>query len=308
MTSVNTVRACCFSLLIGTGLAGTALAQTRPVDPIIRELHDPKSKQVLVVAHRGDWRNNPENSVRCIEDAIAMGVDVVEIDLKKTKDGVLILMHDETIDRTTSGHGKPADFTWAELQQLTLKNEHGGPTRQRIPTFETCMNTAKNRVMINIDKGYDYYKDAYDVLVKTGTVDHAIIKSYKTYEQVKAENGDLLGGKLAYMPIINMAKPNASASIQSYETNMKPVAYELNFSTDSALVRSNYQTIPQHGSKIWLNGLWASQNGGHDDELSVEENKPEAGWGWLIAHGATMIQTDHPRELIAYLRKRGLHR
>ncbi len=289
-------------------LANLALAQPRPVDPIIRQLHDPASKQVTVVAHRGDWRNNPENSIRCIEDAIAMGVDVVEIDLKKTKDGVLILMHDQTIDRTTSGHGKPEDYTWAELQQLTLKNEHGGPTRQRIPTFEQCMNTAKGRVMINIDKGYDYYKDAYDILVKTGTVDHAIIKSYKTYEEVKAENGALLGGKLAYMPIINMSKANASASIQSYETNLRPVAYELNFSIDSALVNSNYQTIPKTGSKIWFNSLWANQDAGHDDERSVEEHHPEDGWGWLIDHNATMIQTDRPAELLAYLRKRKLHR
>lgn len=296
------------SPIVSILLANLALAQTRPVDPIIRQLHDPNSNQVMVVAHRGDWRNNPENSVRCIEDAIAMGVDVVEIDLKKTKDGVLILMHDQTIDRTTSGHGKPEDYTWAELQQLTLKNEHGGPTRQRIPTFEECMNTAKGRVMINIDKGYDYYKDAYDVLVKTGTVDHAIIKSYKTYEEVKAENGDLLTIKLAYMPIINMSKANASASIQSYETNLKPVAYELNFSTDSALVNSNYRTIPKTGSKLWFNSLWANQDAGHDDERSVEEGKPADGWGWLIAHGATMIQTDRPAELIAYLRNRKLHR
>jgi glycerophosphoryl diester phosphodiesterase len=296
------------SPIIGIVLVSSALAQTRPVDPIIRQLHDPKSKQVLVVAHRGDWRNNPENSLRSIEDAISMGVDVVEIDLKKTKDGVLILMHDQTIDRTTSGHGKPADYTWAEIQQMTLKNEHGGPTRQRVPTFEECMNTAKGRVMINIDKGYDYYKEAYDVLVKTGTVDHAIIKSYKTYDEVKAENGDLLGGKLAYMPIINMAKPEAKESIRSYEDNLRPVAYELNFATDSALVNSNYRTIPQTGSKIWLNSLWASQDAGHDDERSIEEGKPNDGWGWLIDHGATMIQTDRPRELIAYLRKRGLHR
>lgn len=308
MVSNNTRRIHFFALIASMLLVGPALAQSRPVDPIIRQLHDPKSRQVLVVAHRGDWRSVPENSILSIENAIAMGVDVVEIDLKKTKDGVLILMHDETIDRTTSGHGKPADYTWAELQQLTLKNEHGGPTRQRIPTFEDCMKTAKNRVMINIDKGYDYYKDAYDILVKTSTVDHAIIKSYKTYEQVKAENGELLGGKLAYMPIVNMDKANANDVIQSYEANLKPVAYELNFKSDSVLINSTYQTIPKTGSKIWLNGLWASQNGGHDDELSVEEHNPEAGWGWLIAHGATMIQTDHPHELIAYLRKRGLHK
>ena len=308
MATANAIKTYFFTLMAGMTLASPVLAQSRPVDPIIRQLHDPKSRQVLVVAHRGDWRSNPENSVRAIESAIAMGVDVVEIDLKKTKDGVLILMHDETIDRTTSGHGKPADYTWAELQKLTLKNEHGGPTRQHIPTFEDCMNTAKGRVMINIDKGYDYYKDAYDVLVKTGTVDHAIIKSYKTYEEVKAEHGDLLGGKLAYMPIINLSKANAQASIQSYETNLRPVAYELNFSTDSALVNSNYQTIPQTGSKLWLNSLWASQDAGHDDERSVEEGNPNDGWGWLIDHGATMIQTDRPAELIAYLRNRKLHK
>jgi glycerophosphoryl diester phosphodiesterase len=288
-------------------IACPALAQVRDVATIIRELHDPTSKNVLVVAHRADWRNAPENSLLAIESAIRMGVDVIEIDLKKTKDGVLILMHDETIDRTTTGHGKPADYTWEELRQLTLKNGHGGPTRQRIPTFEACMQLAKGRVMVNIDKGYDYYKDSYDVLVKTGTVDHAIIKSGKPYEQVKAENGDLLGGKLAYMPIVNLGKSGSDAVIRTYEERLKPVAYELNFSTDSALVHSPYQSIPQSGSKIWLNSLWASLDAGHDDERSVEESQPEAGWGWLINHGATLIQTDRPEELIAYLRLKGLH-
>jgi glycerophosphoryl diester phosphodiesterase len=47
-----------------------------------------------VVAHRADWRHEPENSIPGIEAAIKMGVDMVEIDLKKSKDGVLLLMHD----------------------------------------------------------------------------------------------------------------------------------------------------------------------------------------------------------------------
>ncbi|MFT2009991.1 glycerophosphodiester phosphodiesterase family protein [Pontibacter sp. 13R65] len=289
-------------------LTGSVMAQSRDITAIIREFHDPSSKNVLVVAHRGDWRNNPENSILSIEDAIKMGVDMVEIDLKKTKDGVLILMHDQTLDRTTSGHGKPSDYTWDELQQLTLKNGHGGPTRQRIPSFEQCMNTVKGRVMVNIDKGYDYYKDVYKILVKTGTVDHAIIKSAKTYEEVKAENGDLLSSKLIYMPVVYLNKANADAIIKSFESNLKPAAYELLFATDSALINTNYQTIIGSGSKIWLDALWPSLNAGHDDELSVEEGKPEAGWGWLIAHGARIIQTDRPKELVAYLRERGLHR
>ncbi len=288
-------------------LALSAQGQTRPVQDIIRQLHNPKSTEVLVVAHRGDWRYAPENSVLSLEHAIQMGVDIVEIDLKKTKDGVLILLHDETLNRTTTGRGKPSEYTWAELQQLTLKNEHGGPTRQKIMTFEDCMKRAKGRVMINIDKGYDYFKEAHQILEATGTMDHAIIKAGKSYETVKAENGELLGGKLAFMPIVNLAKPEAQSVIESYEKHLKPVAYELNFATDSVLLHSNYQSIRKSGSKLWLNSLWASLNGGHDDEKSIEENDPEAGWGWLIAHGATLIQTDRPQELLAYLRKKGLH-
>ena len=294
-------------LLMGLSLLGNAQAQQRDVKAIIRTLHDPASKQVLVVAHRGDWRNAPENSLICIDYAIAMGVDIVEIDLKRSKDGVLILMHDPTIDRTTSGKGKPEDYTWEELKKLTLKNEHAGPTRQRIPTFEECMLAAKGKVMINVDKGYDYFKEVYDILVKTGTVDHAIIKSGESYEKVKAENGSLLTSKLAYMPIVGLDKPNAGAMIKDYQANVKPVAFELTFPKDSFLLQSSYQTIPKLGSKIWYNSLWASLDAGHDDELSVEEKKPDQGWGWLIAHGATIIQTDRPKELLAYLRKKGLH-
>lgn len=295
------------SLAAGLFLAAPALAQ-QPVQAIIRTFKDPTTKQVIVVAHRADWRREPENSIAGIESAIKMGVDMVEIDLKKSKDGVLLLMHDETLDRTTTGHGKPADYTWAELQKLTLRNEHGGPTRLRIPTFEECMLAAKGKVMVNVDKGYDYYQEAYDVLEKTGTVDHAVIKSYEPYATVRAKNGKLLDSKLLYMPIIGLGKPGANASIREYEEKLKPVAYELNFATDTALTHSVYQTIPKTGSKLWFNSLWANQNAGHDDERSVEESQPTDGWGWLLAHGATIIQTDRPTELLAYLRARKLHK
>lgn len=295
--------------LLAAGLlfAGPALAQ-QPVQAIIRTIKDPKSKQVLVVAHRADWRQEPENSIRGIESAIKLGVDMVEIDLKKSKDGVLMLMHDNTLDRTTSGKGRPEDYTWAELQQLTLRNQHGGPTRQRIPSFEQCMLTAKGKVMVNIDKGYDYFQEAYDVLVKTGTVDQAVIKSWHPYEKVKAEHGALLTSQLLYMPIVDFGKPKAAAILSEYQAKLKPVAYELVFPTDSALLRSAYQTIPASGGKIWLNSLWASLDAGHDDERSIEEGQPADGWGWLVAHGATLIQTDRPAELLAYLRQRKLHK
>ena len=76
----------------------------------------------MVVSHRGDWRNAPENSLQAIQNCIDMGVDMVEVDLKKTKDGHLIVMHDQTIDRTTTGKGKPENYTLEELRRFRLKN------------------------------------------------------------------------------------------------------------------------------------------------------------------------------------------
>lgn len=73
---------------------------------IAAEIHDPASKKVLVVSHRGDWRNYPENSLPALRSAIDRGVDIVEIDLKMTSDSVLVLMHDARIDRTTTGRGR----------------------------------------------------------------------------------------------------------------------------------------------------------------------------------------------------------
>ena len=79
-------------------------AQTR-TDKLLKNLHDNESKYIFVIAHRGDWRNAPENSLQSIEKAIAMKVDMIELDIQPTKDGNFICMHDETLDRTSTGKG-----------------------------------------------------------------------------------------------------------------------------------------------------------------------------------------------------------
>ena len=73
------------------------------VDEIRDELLNPNNNSVLVVAHRGDWRYAPENSLAAIENVIKMGCDVVEIDIQKTKDGHLILMHDNSYTSSNKG-------------------------------------------------------------------------------------------------------------------------------------------------------------------------------------------------------------
>ena len=105
-------------LILAAALTGAACGeQTAPSQTggravaSVAELHDPASKKELVVSHRGDWRNWPENSIPAIESVIRMGVDIMELDLKLTKDSVLVLCLDKTIDRTTSGKGRVCDIT-----------------------------------------------------------------------------------------------------------------------------------------------------------------------------------------------------
>lgn len=100
-----------------------------------------------MIAHRGDWRNAPENSIQCIENAIEMGVDMVEIDIQPTKDRNFICMHDETLERTSTGVGAIKDYTTEELKKLVLRSGNGIKTRRQIPTLEEVLKVCKTEFL-----------------------------------------------------------------------------------------------------------------------------------------------------------------
>ncbi len=263
--------------------------------------------KVMVAAHRGDWRNAPENSLRAFESAAAMGVDVIELDLARTSDGVIVIMHDQTIDRTTNGKGKPSDLTFEEIRKFGLKNGLGRVTNNHIPTLKEVMLAVKGKnVMVNLDKSYPYYNEAYAILNETGTLKQALFKAEVTYAELKDRYHDLIG-KITYMPIVNLDKPEARRIIVDYLANMKPYAFEMNFKQDTSSILKDNKFITRTGTKVWLNSLWASLNAGHEDDLAVEQNNKKDSWDWLIAHGATVLQTDRPKELLQYLRTQKLH-
>ena len=168
--------------LIAVLLSAVMLYAQKQAKALVEELNNPKSKKVLVVSHRGDWRNAPENSLQAFKNCIAMNVDMIELDLKKTKDGQLVIMHDNTINRTTSGQGKPSDYTLGELKKLHLRNGIQIETAHRIPTLEEVLNETKGKILINIDQGYDFFQDVYALIVKTGSLDKVLINSGYHYE------------------------------------------------------------------------------------------------------------------------------
>lgn len=277
-------------------------AQTR-TDKLLKNLHDNESKHIFVIAHRGDWRNAPENSLQSIEKAIAMKVDMIELDIQPTKDGNFICMHDETLDRTSTGKGPIKDYTTEELKKFVLRSGNGIKTRQPIPTLKEALNVCKGRILVNIDKGGTYIKEIMPIIQECGMEKQVIIKGYYPVEKVKKEYGS--NESMLYMPIVNLWDKEAVATIQTFIKNFTPIAYELCFKDDANPNLKIIDEIAKSGSRIWMNTLWDSLCGGHDDENALLESKDKH-WGWMLKHKATMIQTDRPQELIHYLEEKGL--
>lgn len=295
---------CCLALL--GGCAHTDSDAGSRADAIVAEMHNPRSKKVLVATHRGDWRNYPENSLPAIESVIRMGADIMELDLKLTSDSVLVLCHDRTIDRTTSGRGRVSDIPYDSIRRCVLRTGHGIKTEHRMPTLREALEVCRDRIVVNIDQGYEYYDLALALTEELGMTDQVLIKGKRPTEVVAAKFAEH-PRNMMYMPIIDILKPQGKALFEEYgQKGVVPLAYEVCWREYTPQVEACMKKIVASGSKLWVNSLWPSLNGGLCDDAAFEGD-PDAVYGKLVDMGATMIQTDRPELLLTYLRARGLH-
>lgn len=211
-------------------------------------MNDPDGRLMSCI-HRGEAEFYPENSIEGIISAIKLGADMVEIDPRLTKDGVLILLHDETLTRTTNveefagKNGYPSshrveDWTYAQLQALSLKEAAGGTnaklTNYKIPTLDEAMKVCANRVFIRLDvKGdsthdicWNYEKDIWPLMQKYNSYTNVIftwhsiftgngyatIKKYKTMMEAAC-------GSSAFSFIGMKASGNARSTLSTISAN-----------------------------------------------------------------------------------------
>lgn len=275
------------------------------VTQIREKLNARDSETVIVVAHRGDWRNFPENSLEAIDNAIKMGVDVVEVDVKQTQDGQLILMHDKTLDRTTTGKGKISEVTLDSIRKLNLKNGCNIRTIHKVPTLEEALLHAKGKIMLNLDQADQYFEQIYKLAEKTGTTRQIIMKGKKNPNEVIQQYGAYLN-TIIYMPIINLDKSDAEQQIEHFIKKIQPVAFEFLYEKDSNPLPQKLSKSLKGRALIWYNTLWDTMAGGHDDDMSLQN--ADSGYGYLIdTLNCRIIQTDRPAYLIEYLKQRKLH-
>lgn len=116
---------------------------TRTADDLMDFFSYTPDRIPLVSAHRGGPRKNfPENCLATFENTLRHTPALLEIDPRYTQDGEIVLMHDQTLERTTNGYGKVSDHTLAELKQLRLKDTEGKLTDYRIPTWMSSTSSA----------------------------------------------------------------------------------------------------------------------------------------------------------------------
>ena len=280
-----------FSGLISVVLLHPLVAQTTHVDTILNDFYH-RPERVMVVAHRSAHLVHPENSLAAIRDAIEIGADIIELDVRKTKDGVYVLLHDEKIDRTTGVKGEVSNYTYEELNKIPLL-QNGQPTNERIPTFESALRAAKGRIMVDIDFKLDSTEDAINVckLIREAGMQKQVL--FFVYDYHYTSTVDSIDNSIAVMPRA-YNKEDVLDILKNYKV---PVVHvDPNFYNDTLMSQ-----IRSHNVRVWINAL-----GKFDD---LEKKQKSSGYDSLLQMKAVnVIQTDYPANLLKYLQERGLHR
>lgn len=299
-------------VLLATG--GANAATTRD---IMANIRDPKGR-LVVVAHRGchepaprhGFGPAPENSVLALEHCVAMGVDMMETDVRETNDGYLVMIHDDSVDRTTTGTGKVADLTLAQIKALRLRQNEGGRdaavtdsgvTEAQVPTLDEMLALAKGRITLNLDVKDAIYPQVIAAVRAAGAQERVTLKTrvgigspplaaMAPYDQVPflviPLDGDDSGARIPDIITAQMAGA------------IKPVGIELPYRLPEAalpVIAARARTL---GVRLWVNmldGNFVLGAGSDRDALRL----PDAVWGKLIREGASMLLTDEPEAMLA---------
>ena len=144
-------------------------------------------RKPMVSAHRGGPTVGfPENALETFDYVLSHTPAIIEFDVELTKDSVLILMHDNTLSRTTSGYGKVSDHTWEEIRQLRLRDPDGNLTDYRVPTLKEALAWSKGKTILTVDVKQNV---PFELVVKeieaTATVPNAAVITYNIEDAKK---------------------------------------------------------------------------------------------------------------------------
>ena len=277
---------------------------------------------IFICAHRANTYEAylnaiPENSIPNIKMAIAKGADMVELDVRPSKDGTLFLMHDATVNATTDGKGNIGSLTDAEIKALKMKARGSSTYYQdngqdvRVPTLEEALEACKGKIYVNLDLADKNCSPAGVVraIMNTGTVDQVMIYGAGSASDQKdyiRRGYEQCGSWLAIHPYISSPDQIANYSTGYYDcAKLFQYGYEVYYNG----------TVDKFGSKCHAAGALSYSNSlNYDSQLRTwyknnYQKNVEGSCTVLdrfIASGSDFIQTDHVEIADLYFKAKGL--
>jgi glycerophosphoryl diester phosphodiesterase len=243
----------------------------------------PCTPQIAVIAHRGEHRAHPENTLPAFQAAIDAGADFFELDVRTTRDGRLVLMHDATVDRTTSGTGAVRQLTFDQIRALDAGAKFNPQfAGTQIPTFEEALRLAHGKIGVYVDS-----KDIAPSDLVAALTNADMLQSVVIYGGA----GFLRKVQAVYPSLKLMPEAGSAATLQRLigELKLRVAAFDASDFNDDAIAAAK-----QAGVDIYVDRLGPADN--------------PAAWQDAVDRGAAGIQTDRPAELVGYLRSSKLHK
>jgi glycerophosphoryl diester phosphodiesterase len=242
-----------------------------------------QESRIVVISHRGEHLHHPENTMPAFHAAVEAGADFIEVDVRTTSDGKLVLMHDGGVDRCTNGHGEVAAMTFDEIRKLDAGIKSGPQfAGTQVPTFEEVLEVARGKIGVYIDAKRISAKDLVDAVGKFGLEDRVVV-----YGGIELHRGvQKLNPRIKVMP----ESVNAEIATKIIgELRPKVMAFDARDFKDEVIA-----VVKDAKSGIYVDRLGPADT-------------PEF-WEDAVKRGATGIQTDKPAELVQFLKAKGWHK
>jgi glycerophosphoryl diester phosphodiesterase len=271
---------------------------SRPLGCIL----DPGCSATLVASHRGAGVDSlalvsglylrvggfaPENTLPAIRWAIVAGADLVELDVRTSADGHLVLMHDDDVTRTTLGRGRVSRLTLAELRKLSLRTAQfrGDFHCARVPTFEEALELARGRINLHVDLKAADARAVARAAQRAGMLDQVFLLGHAVE----------LAWARAAVPGVQVV-PRVGRDphkIPRLLAAFSPKVLEVN---TAILTPERRAAIHAAGAKIMVDGF-------HHDVVGYLTGRPEA-YASLLDKGPDIVQVDRAELLLELLRRR----
>lgn len=240
----------------------------------------------VISAHRGGAGTNyPENCIATLEYTLSQTPAIFEIDARLTKDNKAVLLHDKTLERTTSGKGKLRDHTLDEIKNIQLKDPEGNITSYRIPTLEEAIQWSKEKTLLNLDVK-DVPLEMKAKLVKEHDAFHHVI--FTVHNAGEARFFYDFDHRSMFSAFVKTKE-----ALVSYEKAGIPWQNVLIAYVGSESTKENkalYDLLHQRGVMVMVSAAPVY------DKMEHREKRAEA-YRKILEDGADIIETDRPAEV-----------